>query len=198
MLYYKLVRINKKQNTKKKQLKKLILILTIFIFSLSSAIAINSGTFNIEHHTAVEKINYKLPITVEFKNALLHTLKTGNTVKIVHKVKIRPVDQWFGWLAEKSYTKYYKYNLINDQYYVGVKRDKLYPATSQKEVLQDVTGLKGAPFLPKNILEKEQAYELDFTISINPLDKSKSSALLLFKGEGLKERLHSAVHYIDK
>lgn len=179
-------------------MKKLFSTLAILILSQSPAICLNSGTFAIEHHTNHEKISYKLPITTEFKSAFLNTLKTGNTVKVQHKVKIRSVDQWFGWMAEKNYTKYYKYNLINNQYYVGVKKDKLRQAISQQEVLKDVTALKNAPFLPKNVLKKGNAYELDFTVSINPLDKSNSSSLLLFKGEGLKERLHSAVHYIDK
>tara|TARA_Y100001960_G_scaffold333378_1_gene438178 strand:- start:3636 stop:4175 length:540 start_codon:yes stop_codon:yes gene_type:complete len=178
--------------------KKLFLILIISAFTFTHAIALNSGTFAIEHHTNHEKINYKLPLTTEFKDAFTNSLKTGKTVKVVHSVKIRPVDKWFGWLAEKNYTKYYKYNLINNQYFVGVKADKLSPATSLKDILKDVTGLKNAPFLPKNVLVKGNAYEIDFTISINPIDEGKSSALLLFKGESLKERLHSAVHYIDK
>lgn len=179
-------------------MKKLFLILTFLILSHTAAICLNSGTYSIEHHTNIEKISYKLPITTEFKTAFLSSLKAGKTVKIVHKVKIRPVDKWFGWLTEKKYTKYYKYNLINNQYYVGVKNDRMNPAVSVNEVLKDATALKNAPFLPKNILLKGNAYELDFTITINPADENSSSALLLFKGDGLKERLHSAVHYIDK
>jgi len=158
---------------------------------------INSGTFSIQHHTNIERISYSLPITDEFKSALLNSLKTGKTVKIVHAVKIRPVDQWFGWLAEKKYTKYYRYNLINNQYYVGVRKDKLKPITNVNKLLNNVTGLKNAPFLPKNVLQKDNAYEIDFTITINPVEEN-TSPLLLFKGERLKERLHSAVHYIDK
>jgi len=158
---------------------------------------IDSGTYAIEHHTNIDKISYKLPITDEFKTVLLSALKTGKTVKVVHTVKIRPIDQWFGWLAEKKYTKYYKYNLINNQYYIGVKKDKLKPVSSEQKLLNNVTGLKNAPFLPKNVLQKDNSYIIDFTITINPLEEG-SSPLLLFKGERLKERLHSAVHYTDK
>lgn len=178
-------------------MKKLFLTL-ITTLLYTNAIALNSGTFAIEHHSSAEKISYKLPMTQEFKDAFVNTLKTGKTVKVVHSVKIRPVDQWFGWLTEKKYTKYYKYNLINNQYFIGIKQNKLSPAISLNEILKDVTGLKNAPFLPKRVLQKDSAYEIDFTISINPIQETKSSALLLFKGNGLKERLHSAVHYIDK
>ncbi|PPR09243.1 MAG: hypothetical protein CFH44_00424 [Proteobacteria bacterium] len=179
-------------------MKKLILILTAIIISYNSAIASTSGRFAIEHHTNSDNITYNLPITAEFKNAFESALKTGKVVSIVHKVKIRPVDQWIGWLAEKKYTKYYKYNLINNQYYIGVKKDKLRPTASAKNLFNNATGLINAPFLPKNVLQKGNAYEIDFTISINPIEEESSSKFLLFKGEGLKERLHSAVHYIDK
>lgn len=180
-------------------MKKLIALLIILISSYSQALCMEDGTFAIEHHTNREEITYKLPITTEFQQAFLGSLKTGNLVKVVHKVKIRPVDRWFGWLSEKNYTKYYKYNTINNQYYVGVKKDRLNTISSKEKLLKNVTALNNAPFLPKKVLHKGNAYEIDFTITINPTDDDSSSTnLLLFKGNSLKERLHSAVHYIDK
>lgn len=179
-------------------MKKLLTILSFMLLNFS-AIALNSGEFSIEHKTNREEINYFLPLTADFQNLFLNAIKTGETVKVLHTVKIRPVNQWFGWLAEKNYAKYYKYDLINNQYYIGVKPTKLKPVESMQAILNDVTMLKNAPFLPKNILKKGNAYEIDFNISINPIDESSSitEKFLLFKGDGLKERLHSAVHYID-
>ncbi|MCP4355311.1 MAG: hypothetical protein GY793_06695 [Proteobacteria bacterium] len=176
-------------------MKKFIFFLTIFIsFSIVSAFA--AGTFSVVHKTNREEINYHLPITGDFQVAFLNALKTGKVVKIAHKVKIRPVSQWIGWLAEKKYVKYYKYNLINDQYYVGVSENRLKQVPSIKDVFKDVTSLNDAPFLPLNILQRGNAYEIDFTIIINPADDNMG--LLLFKGDRLKERLHGAVHYINK
>lgn len=178
-------------------MKKTLIILSALIASYTNCFGLDIGTFKIEHNKHTEVLSYKLPITQEFKKTFVDTLKTGKTVKVLHKVKIRPVDQWFGWLAEKNYTKYYKYNLINNQYFVGVNPTNLKPVISMQSIVDDITGIKNAPFLPSNVLAKDKAYEIDFTISINPIEQ-KSSNLLLFKGEGLKERLHSAVHYINK
>jgi len=160
-----------------------------------SSYAAEGGTFSIAHKPNREEINYKLPITGDFQVAFLNALKTGNIVKVVHKVKIRPVDKWIGWLAEKKYVKYYKYNLINDQYYIGVNPNRLRMVASVTDTFEDATSLNNAPFLPKNILHTGKAYEIDFTITINPADEK--TGLLLFKGNNLKERLHGAVHYIN-
>lgn len=180
-------------------MKKLIALITIINLLLNPAHAIEAGKYAIEHHTSREEISYNLDMNTEFKTAFLAALNTGNVVKVVHKVKIRSVDQWVGWLTEKRYTKYYKYNTINNQYYIGTKEDSLKPVASQEQLLENVTVLKNAPFLPKNVLQKGTAYEIDFTITINPIDEDSFGAkLLLFKGDGLKERIHSAVIYLDK
>ena len=169
--------------------------MSIILFSIT-AFAIESGTFSIVHKSNREEINYHLPITGDFQVAFLNALKTGSVVKVAHKVKIRPVNQWIGWLAEKKYVKYYKYNLINDQYYAGVTEYRLRPVPSVTDLFEDVISLNNAPFLPLNILQKGSAYEIDFTITINPAEEN--IGLLLFKGDRLKERLHGAVHYINK
>lgn len=177
-------------------LKKLFFAIVVTaLLVLNDASAVKSGAFSVAHKTNREEISYQLPITGDFQVAFLNALKTGKVVRVVHTVKIRPVDQWIGWLAKKKYTKYYKYSLINNRYYIGVKETSLKEVASIKEVFADVTSLNNAPFLPLNVLQKGHAYEINFDIVINPADENFG---LLFKGDRLKERLHSAVHYIDK
>lgn len=177
-------------------MKKLFLCLITCLIFHWDAVAVHSGAFSIVHQTNREELSYNLPITGEFQIAFLNALKTGDLVKVVHRVKIRPVNQWFGWLAEKQYVKFYKYDLIGDQYYIGVKDDDLKPVPSIKILIDDITALNSVPFLPKNILKIGNAYEINFDIIINPTEDSIGT--LLFTGDRLKERLSSAVHYINK
>ena len=177
---------------------KFILTLFTFLSLYQPAFAVNSGKFFVAHTDSREEINYNINVNPDFKNNFISSLKTGNIVTVEHIVKIRPVSQWLGWLAEKRYVKYYKYNLMNGQYYIGVKKDRLIPIDSIETAINDLGVLKNTPFLPKNVLQKNHAYVIDFKITINPVDESMLNSILPFSHKLLQESIHGAVHYIDK